>query len=162
MWYAIGFGVPVDLGDVGLLQEFRWDPRTRSAVDEIKSYARGAAAEILESDDQVCCTEQARFKVFDFHKGANADYTYSRNWMYVLGRTRIVSHSVCTLSDFCISPKYCLRCVMFFNIDESFSDPFDLAQSWLEFEFEPGFVYQITANWTETINECYNQRPVPI
>jgi RHS repeat-associated protein len=151
--YFNGGGRPVDLGSVGLLDEFTSSRQVQGIEQQFRrKILRGGRAKAAE----LCsgkCPDGLVAGTYNVQGSGTADFKTSFSQLWVLGNVRVAGDAVCGLAANCQTRKYNFSCDASFRlVGERFADPLDvvnLVQG--EYELPGGKAYAILANWRRVI-----------
>ncbi len=145
--YRFGGGTPIDLGAVGLLDEFQVSPSVQEAVTVFKDMIHVAAGRNARA---LCngCSEGVKATTFSLNNPTVTDVT-GQPCLFSVGNSTFFRTAECSAVADCGSRVFSYECSASFSIRDWFEKP-------LNIDLELGTPYPINASWSDTVTGSGN------
>lgn len=143
--YFSGSGATVDLGAVGLLDDFQGSASVQGSVSGFKQKVTSTAVAKADSLCKDCDkgTKSISFRVHD--KDPKGTDVTAEPCLFAVGHSTFFRKADCDVTANCDNRTFSLGCSIGFSIRDWFKDPIDLG-----FELPGGVPYRINADWSES------------
>jgi len=142
--YYFGNGIPIDLGQVGLLDTFKNAGSVRASTFVFQAHVREAAIEKAKSLCSACGQETISAN-FNLRDQDETDVTSEPN-LFAVGGSTFFRSAGCHVRANCSTKTCSYNCALTFAIRDWFRDPVGLGIELL------GTIYRINASWAEDLS----------
>jgi RHS repeat-associated protein len=146
--YWFGGGETVDLGNVGLLDQYRRTASTSKAVAKFKSIIQEKAQKEASKLCTSCVSDKEKSSIIT---ESNEGYTSVKDEpnLFALGRGTLNRMASCALYANCSERTYRVNCTLGFLYEDAFTDPLDGERINFPFDLPLSRPYSITGFWME-------------